>query len=300
MMSRGFCHWGMVVLAATCLVAAGLTACRDVAPTVPPLEPAAAVMVGAGDIASCFSDDRHRTAAVIDTVPGTVFTLGDNAYENGATEDFRDCYDPSWGRFKARTRPAAGNHEFFQPGAGPYFAYFGAAAGAAGKGWYSYELGTWHVIVLNSDDSLVGDLEQLAWLRADLASSPSVCVLAYWHHPRFSSGQHGDATSVAPFWRTLYAAGADVVLSAHDHDYERFAPQTPDGEADPARGIREFVVGTGGAALRPFAVVKPNSEVRRVAHGVLRLILAAGSYGWTFIAADGTGRALDAGEGRCH
>jgi hypothetical protein len=261
------------------------------------------VLVGAGDIADCGLRADTATARLVATIGGTVFTAGDNAYPNGSARQFRACYGPTWGRFRTRTRPAPGNHDWVTRRLAGYRGYFGARAAPKGTSWYSYDLGTWHVIVLDSDCSFVGGCgprsTQGRWLAADLRASAKRCTLAIWHHPRFSSGQHGNATSVAPFWRALYKAGAEVVINGHDHDYERFAPQTPTGRADAARGIREFVVGTGGAALRPFARSAPNSQHRTArAHGVIRLVLHATSYEWRFIPT--AGRFRDSGNGQCH
>ncbi len=249
------------------------------------------VLVGAGDIGQCGADGDADTAALLDGIPGTVFTAGDNAYENGTIEQFRACYDPSWGRHRGRTRPAPGNHDWETAGLAGYFEYFGdAAKGPGGTSWYSYDLGTWHVIVLDSMCSKVGGCDpaspQGQWLAADLAASDATCTLAIFHHPRFTSGEHGDTVSMDGFWRPLYAAGVDVVVNGHDHDYEWFDPQDPDGRADPARGIRQFIAGTGGAALRDFPRVAPNSAGRvSIAHGVLAFTLHQGSYEWQFIAA---------------
>jgi hypothetical protein len=246
------------------------------------------VLVGAGDIAGCGSQKDLETALLLDNIPGTVFTLGDNVYPDGADLEFSDCYDPTWGRHKARTRPAPGNHDYHTSGASGYFNYFGAAAGDADKGYYSYDVGDWHVIALNSECAEVGGCEmgspQGQWLQADLAANPKACTLAYWHHPRFSSGWHGSNASYQDFWQLLYDAGADVVLNGHDHTYERFAPQDPTGISDPGRGIREFVVGTGGAGLYSFGIPEPNSEVRENStHGVLKLTLHPTSYDWELV-----------------
>jgi len=209
------------------------------------------VLAGAGDIADC--DDlsgAEATAKLLEKIPGTVFTVGDNAYPSGTAQQFRDCYGPTWGRFKSRTRPTPGNHEFHSGGATPYFDYFGANAGDPAKGYYSYDLGAWHIVALNSECAEAGGCQagspQEIWLRQDLAAHPAACALAYWHKPLFSSGaKHGNDPEMKPFWQDLYAARATVVLNGHDHDYERFAPQDPEGKPDPALGIREFVVGTG-------------------------------------------------------
>ena len=264
-----------------------------------------ATLVGAGDIADCKDvSGAEATAKLLDQVSGTVMAVGDLAYPDGSKENF-DCYDKTWGRAKARTRPAPGNHEFHSSGATPYFDYFGAAAGDPKTGYYSYELGKWHIIVLNSECVAVGGCEagspQEKWLRADLAAHPVACTLAYWHKPLFSSGgAHGNDFTVKPLFQALYEANADVVVSGHDHDYERFAPQDPEGAADSKRGIREFVVGTGGKNHRPFGEPKPNSELRdATAFGVLKLTLKANSYDWQFIPEAGKSFS-DSGGGNCH
>lgn len=252
-----------------------------------PSSMAPAVFVGAGDIGECGSAGPEETARLLDGIPGTVFTAGDNAYRAGTAEQFANCYDPSWGRHKSRTRPAPGNHDYATGSADPYYGYFGAVAGPAGQGYYSYNLGTWHVVSLNSNVPADDGSAQVAWLRNDLAAHPATCTLAYWHHPMFSTGAHGNDARMLTVWRVLYAAGADVIVNGHDHDYERFTPQTPDGLADQARGIREFVVGTGGHSSRPsFASVNLNSEARaQTLWGVLKLTLRGGSYDWEFIPA---------------
>lgn len=259
------------------------------------------VLVGAGDIASCGLTSADATEALLATIPGTVFTLGDNAYESGTADEFARCYAPTWGKELARTRPALGNHDAATGKGAAYFAFFGAAAGEVGRGYYSYDAGAWHVIVLNSEcwvtPCAVGS-EQERWLRADLAGHPSRCTLAYWHHPYWSSGPHGNDRAMRPFVDALYAAGADLILNGHDHDYERFAPQDPDGKPV-SRGIREFVVGTGGASPYPFVTARPNSEKRITGvFGVLKLTLSPGAYTWSFI--DAGGAARDDGSGTCH
>ena len=232
-----------------------------------------------------------------------MFTAGDNAYDDGTASQFADCYGPSWGRHKARTRPAAGNHDYHTDGATGYYNYFGAAAGVAGKGYYSYNLGAWHVVVLNSNCSEVGGCGagsvQEKWLRADLAANPTSCTAAIWHHPLFSSGQHGNNSSVKPLFKALYDYDADVVLNGHDHTYERFAPQDANGVAT-AQGIREFVVGMGGRSHYDWGSVKPNSEVRnRNTYGVIKLTLHATSYDWKFIPEAGK-TFTDSGSQACH
>ena len=258
------------------------------------------VFVGAGDIGDCNSGGDEITADLLDDIAGTVFTLGDNAYPKGTATQFANCYDPSWGRHRDRTRPSPGNHDYATPGATPYYAYFGSRAGPSGKGYYSYDLGTWHIISLNSNIKAGSSSKQAKWLRADLAANPADCTLAYWHHAVFSSGKHGPYTpKMAPLWRILDAAGVDVVLAAHDHIYERFAPQDANGEADPL-GIRQFVVGTGGGeTLYTFAANPPNSEIRdNSARGVLKLTLRPGSYDWEFVPQPGK-TFTDAGSAAC-
>ena len=261
------------------------TATPDPTPTDTP-EPNANVLVGAGDIADCGSFKDEQTATLLDNIAGTVFTTGDNVYPDGTDQEFADCYDPTWGRHRARTRPSPGNRDYQTTDATGYFNYFGSAAGEIGKGYYSYDVGDWHIIALNSECSDIGGCDisspQGQWLQADLAANPSTCTLAYWHKPRFSSVNN--LSAVQPFWELLYAAEADVVLNGHAHVYERFAPQDPTGIADPGRGIREFIVGTGGAGLGSFRIPVPNSEVREIStYGVLKLSLHPTSYDWEFI-----------------
>jgi hypothetical protein len=262
------------------------------------------ILLAAGDIAACNSPGDEATAALLDTLGGTVATLGDNAYLNGTADEFARCYDPTWGRHKARTRPAAGNHDYRTATGAPYYAYFGAAAGEAGKGYYAYDLGAWHVVVLNSNCAYVScaaGSPQEQWLRANLAADTHACTLAYWHHPLFTSGaDHGNAVETGPLFQALYDARADVVLSGHNHNYERFAPQNPAGVLDTAGGIRQFVVGTGGASHYQFGAVKPNSEVRdATTYGVLRMTLRPGGYDWLFIPESGK-VFTDSGNGNCH
>ena len=264
-----------------------------------------AILVGAGDIADCRDlSGAEATAKLLEQIPGTVMAVGDLAYPDGSAENFQ-CYDKTWGRVKTRTRPAAGNHEFHAAGGTPYFDYFGAAAGDPKNGYYSYELGSWHIVVLNSECRDVGGCDansrQVQWLRSDLAAHPAACTLAYWHKPLFSSGSaHGNDPGMKPLWQALYDANADVVINGHDHNYERFAPQDPDGHSDAARGIREFVVGSGGKNHRPIVLAKPNSESRNAdAYGVLKLTLREGAYDWQFVAEPGK-QFTDSGAGKCH
>jgi hypothetical protein len=263
------------------------------------------ILVGAGDIADCADlSGAKATGKLIDAIPSTVFTAGDNAYEEGTAQQFRECYGATWGRFKDRTRPSPGNHEFHSGAAAPYFDYFGANAGDPKTGYYSYDLGAWHVVVLNSECAEVGGCQagspEEKWLRADLASHPAACAVAYWHKPLFSSGaKHGNDPEVKPFWQDLYQSKVTLVINGHDHDYERFAPQDPDGKADPARGIREFVVGTGGKSHRPFAKPLPTSELRNAdTYGVLKLTLHPHGYDWEFIPEPGKSF-HDSGTGAC-
>ena len=276
-----------------------------VAPTTAPAQSGAeTVLVGAGDIATCSRSDDEAVANLIDKIPGTVFTLGDNVYDSGTAAEFANCYDPSWGRFKARTRPAPGNHEYLTAGGAAYFSYFGANAGQPGKGYYSYNRGAWHIIVINSTCSEVGgcgtNSPQVQWLRADLAANPTSCTLAYWHHPRYSSGQHGSFTAMQPIWQALYDANAELVLSGHDHNYERFAPQNATGGLDLQRGIRQFVVGTGGKNHYPMQATIANSEVRNDdTFGVMKLTLKPNGYDWQFVPQAGK-TFTDSGSGTCH
>jgi len=263
-----------------------------------------AVLVGAGDIADCSRVSQEGTARLLDGIAGTVATFGDGAYPDGSLSDYMNCFDPSWGRHKARTRPSTGNHEYNHgqaAGAPGYYAYWGAAAGDSGIGYYSYTLGGWHIVVINSSlDMSVGSTQE-RWLRADLAAHPATCTMAYWHHPRFSSGGNGSTVETQPIWQALYDNGAEVVVNGHDHDYERFAPQTPTGALDNTNGIKEFVVGTGGNSLYSFDIPPiTNSELRsNVNYGVIKFTLWPTSYDWDFIPVAG-GTFSDHGSASCH
>jgi hypothetical protein len=256
------------------------------------------VFVGAGDIAACGVGDPEATARLLDGIPGTVFTAGDNAQSTGAAEEYARCYDPTWGRHRWRTFPTIGNHDWSATGGGPYFAYFGANAGPPGLGYYSYGLGAWHIVSLNSNIAAGPGSAQYEWLKADLAASPATCTLALWHHPVFSSGPNGNSSQMRDVWRLLNQAGADVVLNGHDHLYERFAPQDANAHATPL-GVREFVVGTGGYSLYDRASSQPNSEVLETRTlGVLKLTLKTGSYSWEFVPV--AGKAFrDSGSASC-
>jgi acid phosphatase type 7 len=296
---------GIIASVALCLLLAAHWSKGQTKPVVKAAVEEPAILVGAGDIADCRDlSGAEATAKLLEQIPGTVMAVGDLAYPDGSKENFQ-CYDKTWGRVKARTRPAAGNHEFHAPGGAAYFDYFGASAGDPKQGYYSYELGSWHIVVLNSECRDIGGCDassrQVQWLRTDLAAHPAACTLAYWHKPLFSSGSaHGNDPEMKPLWQALYAANAEVVINGHDHNYERFAPQDPDGRSDTKRGIREFVVGTGGKNHRPIVLAKPNSESRNAdAYGVLKLTLRAGAYDWQFVAEAGK-QFVDSGSGKCH
>ena len=246
------------------------------------------VVVAAGDIAEVGGHQQLTAERVRELDPDRVLLLGDNQYWSGTLAEYLTLYGRTWGRFKARTRPVPGNHEYETPRAAGYFAYFGRLARPRGRSYYSFDLGGWHLIALNSSIDHGPGSAQERWLRADLVATAKRCILAYWHFPRFSSGAHqGGWGSLGTFWDDLYAARADVVLSAHEHSYERFARQTPWAKAS-RQGIRQFVVGTGGADLLGFANRKPNSQ-RRISHthGVLELVLHPASYDWRFVSEDG-------------
>ena len=298
-------------------VAFVLAACGSTAPDsrppapaapAPPPPPPPATLLAAGDIASCLTSGDEATADLLDALvaarpDAVVAALGDLAYESGTPAEFAECYGPSWGRHKGRTRPALGNHDAGTPDAAGYRGYFGIDRAEQAEHWYSYELGAWHVVVLDSNCGLVGcqaGSAQERWLRADLAAHPNRCTLAYWHHPRFSSGlAHGPDAAVVPLFQALAEAGADLVLAGHEHNYERFAPLDPSGAVDPVNGVRSFVVGTGGATRYPFGPPAPGSEVRDdTSFGVLVLTLRPDAYEWEFVpAADGT--FTDRGAARC-
>jgi acid phosphatase type 7 len=281
---------------------------------------AADVVAAAGDIA-CDPDDsafngglgtrtrcrqKYTSDLLVNAGLSRVLALGDLQYNSGSLADFRVSYDPSWGRVKSITRPVLGNHEGGGTGYFDYFNGVGVSSGPAGqrgKGYYSFNVGAWHLIALNSNCSRVpcskGSAQE-KWLRADLGANRSACTLAYWHHPRFSSGHDGDSSFMQTIWRDLYDAGADVVLSGHSHNYERFAPQNGSGKLDRARGIRQFVVGTGGAHFTGLGTPKPNSEVRQnTTFGVLKLTLNPTSYDWRFVPEAGK-TFTDSGRNSCH
>ena len=262
---------------------------------------------GSGSPTECGMRSTSDLLVAMQSQLAAVLALGDNQYPCGAYSDFMTAFDPSWGRVKSLIHPVMGNHDFacdFSNTAPGYFQYFGAAAGTPGQGWYSFDVGQWHLIALDSECSAIGGCgstsPQGQWLRADLAADQAKCTLAYWHYPRFASGVEGNQADVAPFWDVLYAGGVDVILNSHEHDYERFAPQNPSGQVDPARGIREFVVGTGGRMLHGFTFNGANSEFRSNASwGVLQLTLRPTSYAWQFVPVT-AGAVSDSGTGTCH
>jgi len=275
-------------------------------PAQPASQPAESVtVIAAGDIAKCNLEWDSYTGALLDNLPGTILGLGDNAYQTGSLQEFNDCYGPTWGRHKDRIYPVPGNHEYLTGGAEGYFTYFGDRATPLEpgcrkecKGYYSFNLGAWHIVALNSEIDNNPGSEQDRWLRADLAAHPNVCTLAYWHKPRWSSGDHGSGAS-APLFQAIYDYGVDIVLSGHDHDYERFAPQSPQGVWEPDRGVRQFVVGTGGDTHRGWEEDPPNTEVRDAdTWGVLKLTLHPTSYDWEFIPIAGQ-TFTDSGSANC-
>lgn len=261
-------------------------------------------MVGAGDIADCRNRNDEATAKLVSKIRGTVFTLGDSVYDRGTAAEFRNCYSPSWGKFKKRTKPAVGNHEYYTNNASPYYNYFGTRAGKPSKGYYSYNRGAWHIVVLNSNCDKVGGCgptsQQGTWLRRDLRRDKSRCTMAYFHHPLYASGDQVQTNSVRPFWDMLQTDRADVILAGHAHRYERLAPQTPGGVRS-KNGIRQFIVGTGGKpASGPAGAKDDNSQVvGDNTPGVLKLDLRSKGYSWKFIPIAGKSF-RDSGKQQCH
>jgi hypothetical protein len=247
---------------------------------------------------------RSTSDLLLALQPTAVATLGDNQYNNASLAAFTASFDPTWGRVKPEIRPAIGNHEIERdPTAAGYFQYFGPAAGDPATAYYSYDLGAWHIVVLNGNCAQVGGCDpgspQIKWLNADLAAHPTLCTLAYWHQPRWTSGEHGNNPLYDTFWQELYRTGVDVVLNGHDHDYERFAAQDPAGNLDIAHGVREFVIGTGGARFESLGIRQPNSEVVSQTFGVTSFTLHPTSYDWQFIPQAGQ-TFTDAGTTYCH
>ena len=284
---------------AAMLVGAAACGSSPMGPGDPPPPAGPQTLVGAGDIGWCGLAGAAATGRLLDSIGGAVFTAGDNAYPNGSAQNFAQCYDPAWGRHKSRTYAVPGNHDYEQPSAAAYFAYFGDRAGPSGLGYYSFTLGAWHVITLNSEIATSAGSSQVAWLKSDLAENRPACTAVIWHKPLFSSGPNGDNLFMREIWRVLYDANVDVIINGHDHDYERFAPQDPDGRRDSARGIREFVVGTGGAQLYDFATPHANTEIWFSVWGVLQLTLRANDYDWRFVPIAGQSSS-DFGTDRCH
>ena len=269
-------------------------------PTPTPTPQGPFILLGSGDIAKCGSAGTVATANQLDGLLGDVFTAGDNAYQSGTALEFATCYDPTWGRQKSRTRPAPGNHEYGVPGAAAYFDYFGDAAGSDRTGYYSYPEGPWTIFSLNTEISMAPTSPQMLWLRGQLTATHTPCTAAIFHRPLFSSGPNGDNLDTRDLWRTLYEFNVDLIINGHDHLYERFAPQDPDGRLDTSRGIRQFTVGTGGADLYPLVGIHANSESRLSGvFGIIKFTLSDNSYQWQFLPAD-PGVVGDSGVGSCH
>jgi len=273
---------------------------------VPPVRPddGAVIVVAAGDISAPEFTGQQLTATLVEQQrPAAVLVLGDSQYPDGALADYQRAYEPTWGRFKALTYPVPGNHEYKSGGAG-YFAYFGARAGDPKKGYYSFDLGEWHLVALNTNHDCLdlpcdAESEQLAWLEADLAASTKKCTLAYWHHPRWNSGSHGDFPRAAPIWKVLQAHGVELVLNGHEHFYERVGPADQAG-APSADGLVQLTVGTGGIGFSPFGTQTQASVVRRNdTLGVVRLKLSAGAWESDFLGVPGS-TFVDHASGRCH
>ena len=322
---RWFLHPVLLVL-----LVVGLTCAPPVQVTPPSADAPAAevaltgasVLIGTGDIGNCGSQGNlgaKATAKLMDSVlradsaakvHDEAFTLGDNAYPGGSEQDFAQCFATTWGDsaklIMKNIRPAVGNHEHLSGAAAPYYKYFGSHAGPSDKGYYSYNVGEWHAVVLNSEIVVNGSFSdtdraaQEEWLRQDLKSNQKVCTLAYWHHPRFSSGWHGSDRRLMPLWQILYDGGVDLILNGHDHEYERFLPQTPEGAVDSTKGMTQIVVGTGGGDLRGFrSTIAPNSAYRVQGHyGVLKLTLGAKAYRRAFLGVSGS--IWDRGGETCH
>ena len=258
------------------------------APIPQPIQPPV-LFSGAGDIASCSTmAQNERVSKLLDGLEGLVFTTGDNAYDKGTPEEFAKCYEPTWGRHRARTRPSPGNHDYYTPGALGYFQYFGENAGPAGVGYYSFDHGAWKILSLNSNVAAGPGSAQYNWVAEELKNNTAKCTLAYWHHPVFSSGYEGNMKNMRSIWELLYDNNAEIALVGHSHNYERFAPQDINGQPRPGRGIREFVVGTGGNHFTGLESMKANSEVfNNDSAGILKLTLSATDYSWEFIPAAG-------------
>jgi len=316
-MTQGTCKNAPRSAAALCLLLGLLLVPAGVSADSPPF------LAGAGDIAKCGGrlKNAEATAKLLDELfppgeeaNGVIFTLGDNVYPSGTREEFAECYEPTWGRHKERTRPTLGNHDYRTERGAPYFEYFGENAGDPGKGYYSYELGEWRILALNTlcDEDEIGcgpGSPQYEWLKQELEENPAACTAAYGHHPRFSSGKHGSEEAIAPLFELLYDYGVDVYLAGHEHNYERFGPVDPQGRLDPERGVRQFIVGAGGRELRSLSGFGgllggsdrlPASEaIDNTSYGILKLTLYPDSYEWEFLPIEGHSF-RDSGSAECH
>jgi hypothetical protein len=248
--------------------------------------PQTVAVLGVGDIGMCGQAAVAQTARLVADNPGEILLAGDLAYPQGSAANFRDCFNPSWGQFRSRWHPVPGNHEYDSPGAAPYFAYFGDAAGTDGTGYYALIQGEWLILMLNSNVPATRGSAQWEFARAQLAAHRTVCTMAVWHHPLFSSGPNGPNAMMRDMWALLETNRVEVILNGHDHLYERFARQTSDGRADAVNGIRQFTAGTGGAELYNFVRAAPNSEERIMKFGVIRFTLRPAQVDWEFLAID--------------
>jgi hypothetical protein len=299
--------------ALTCVVLTIAVACTD-SPTrptphtaEPPHKPqptpapgptrVSAVLVAVADIGLCGSPGVQQTARLVDRIDGQLVLAGDLAYMHGSMQDFLRCFDPWWGHLRRRWRPTPGNHEYETAGAAGYFQYFAEAASVAGRSYYSFRAGDWLVLMLDSNVPARTGSPQYEFVRSELQANTTPCVMAVWHHPLFSSGPNGPSLFMRDMWALLYEQNADVVVNGHDHLYERFGKQDTEGRSD-ARGLRQFIVGTGGATLYDFQRMAPNSQARVKAHGVLRLTLNTSNYEWAFL--DAAGGTADTGFDSCH
>jgi len=266
--------------------------------SVPPRPVTDAVFVGAGDVDGCGRLEPEYTARLLDRIPGTVFVAGDATYPSGTLANYENCYGPTWGRHLWRTFAVPGNHDYYADRGAAFFSYFGSAAGPAGLGYFSHTLGTWHVVMLNSMLPAQAGTPQYEWVRQDLSASNAACTVAVWHHPLFSSGENGNSAFMRDVFNLMFQFGVDIVVNGDDHTYERFAPQDANGRAS-TRGIRQFVVGTGGYALYSRGKPQANSEVfENKTYGVLKLTLRSGKYDWEFVPIDGQ-TFRDSGSGSC-
>jgi len=270
---------------------------NDGPPPPPPLTGQTVVVAAVGDIGLCGSTAVEQTAHLVESIDGQVLLAGDLAYSQGSMTDFLRCFDPAWGAFRRRWRPSPGNHEYETPGAAAYFQYFGPSAGNGGRSFYAFRTGDWLVLMLDSNVPTGVGSSQYEFVRSELTSTNAPCALAVWHHPLFTSGPNGPNSYLRDLWTLLYERGLDVIVNGHDHLYERFGKQDVDGRSD-ARGIRQFIAGTGGAQLYDFMRITPNSQVRIKSHGVLRLTLSPSTYDWAFVDIDGT--VADSGSDSCH